>query len=162
MHQVKIIHADIKPDNFIIMLWENCVTLQLIDFGCSIDMAMFPPDTTFRRPITTEDFTCCEIIDGRPWSYHTDLFCVAATAHVLLFDKYLRMQKRDGLWSITERFLRYWQTDFWNTFFSTLLNQQSGPADAEFLIVGLSEVLDRKSNDYVKDIRELVLFLKDR
>lgn len=162
MHQAKIIHADVKPDNFLVHLVDNNVTLQLIDFGCSIDMAMFPPDTTFHRRVRTEDFVCCEMYDGRPWSYHTDLFCVAATAHVLLFDKYIQMQKRDGLWSITQRFSRYWRVDCWNMFFSTLLNQQNGPAKVEPLVTMLRSVLEMSIDDYNTEMRFLVNLLKGR
>ncbi|KRT78133.1 protein kinase [Oryctes borbonicus] len=162
MHQAKIIHADVKPDNFLVQLNDNNVTLQLIDFGCSIDMAMFPPDTTFNRRVRTEDFVCCEMHDGRPWSYHTDLFCVAATAHVLLFDKYIQMQKKDGHWSITQRFTRYWRVDCWNMFFSNLLNQHTGPAKVEPLVAMLNNALDLSMDDFNTEMRFLVNLLKGR
>ncbi|CAH1967134.1 unnamed protein product [Acanthoscelides obtectus] len=142
MHDVKIIHADIKPDNFLVfILPNNTIGLQLIDFGCGIDMSLFPPDASFTRQVTTEDFVCCEMLDGRPWNYHTDLFCVAATAHVLLFDSYIRLRKQDGVWSIMQRFNRWMKVDLWNMFFSTLLNQQSGPADTSALRAMLDETL---------------------
>ncbi|GJQ82791.1 Bub1 [Trypoxylus dichotomus] len=162
MHQAKIIHADVKPDNFLVRLVDNNVSLQLIDFGCGIDMAMFPPDTTFNRRVRTEDFVCCEMHDGRPWSYHTDLFCVAATAHVLLFDKYIQMQKKDGHWSITQRFTRYWRVDCWNMFFSSLLNQQTGPAKVEPLVSMFRSVVDLSADDFNTEMRFLVNLLKGR
>lgn len=183
MHSAQIIHADIKPDNFLVQLRpDSTVTLQLIDFGCGIDMAMFPPGTMFKRQVTTENFVCCEMKDGRPWSYHTDLFCVAATTHTLLFDKYIQMQKRDGLWSITQKMFRYFKVDLWNTFFrwveqrsiygccfvcwafsffSTLLNQQESPADTESLQNMLNEVLQTET-DFPADMRYLVNLLKNR
>lgn len=94
LHQCQIIHADIKPDNFLVTMMppdygHPCI--QLIDFGCSIDMTLFPKGQTFRKVISTENFTCPEMKDGRPWSYQTDIFCAAATVHVLLFEKYLQV-----------------------------------------------------------------------
>lgn len=163
MHSAKIIHADIKPDNFLAyLLPDNSVSLQLIDFGCSIDMSLFPPGTTFTCSITTENFICCEIRDGRPWSYHTDLFCVAATAHVLLFDKYIVMNKKNGMWSITNRLPRYARIDLWNMFFSTLLNQQNGPADTKTLLSMLDDTLASVSTDFTAELRSLVNLLKNR
>ncbi|KAF5288973.1 hypothetical protein FQA39_LY03852 [Lamprigera yunnana] len=163
MHQAKIIHADIKPDNFLVYLMsDTTLQLQLIDFGCSIDMTFFPPGTTFQRRITTKDFTCCEMQDGRPWNYHTDLFCVAATAHVLLFDKYMQVQKNGIHWSITQRFTRYMRQDLWNEFFSRLLNQQDGPANPDKLVEVMIEGLHRGGDELNMEMRKLVNILNNR
>lgn len=161
LHEIKIIHADIKPDNFLVFLKNNQIVLQLIDFGCSIDMSLLPENSTFTRPITTENFICCEMRDGRPWSYHTDLFCVAATAHVLLFDKYISLQKIDDHWSLTQKFMRYYKFSLWNEFFSCLLNQQQGVADNRRLQEILKENLEQ-SQDLNGDIRYMMNILKNR
>lgn len=164
LHQAKIIHGDIKPDNFLVyILSDGVLQLQLIDFGASIDMSLFPPESSFTRRVTTKDFVCCEMHDGRPWNYHTDLFCVAATAHVLLFNNYLQMQKRDGgEWFITQRFTRYMRTDLWNTFFNTLLNQQNGPADPEALIVFLKDALHSFGDKLNEEMRKLINILNNQ
>ncbi|XP_044268700.1 mitotic checkpoint serine/threonine-protein kinase BUB1 beta-like isoform X2 [Tribolium madens] len=163
MHEVKIIHADIKPDNFLVQLTTNdAIVLQLIDFGCSIDMSLFPPNASFTRKVTTENFICCEMLDDRPWNYHTDLFCIAATAHVLLFDKYIQMRKNDGHWSISNRLPRYARLDLWNMFFSTLLNQQDGPANSAALQAMLEDSLNHKFDDYHNELRFLTNLLKNR
>ncbi|KAF5286805.1 hypothetical protein FQR65_LT12426 [Abscondita terminalis] len=163
MHQAKIIHADIKPDNFLVyVMSDTTLQLQLIDFGCSIDMTFFPPGTTFQRRITTKDFICCEMQDGRPWNYHTDLFCVAATAHVLLFDKYMQLQKNGAHWSITQRFTRYMRQDLWNEFFSRLLNQQDGPANPDKLIEIMTDGLHRGGDELNMEMRKLVNILNNR
>lgn len=96
LHQCKIIHADIKPDNFLVTKMPpefGYPSLQLIDFGSSIDMSLFPEGTSFTSVVSTENFVCTEMKDGRPWTYQTDIFCVAATIHVLLFDKYMQVSK---------------------------------------------------------------------
>lgn len=163
MHKVKIIHADIKPDNFLVYIFsDSTIKLQLIDFGCSIDMSLFPPGTTFTRRITTKDFICCEMQDNRPWSYHTDLFCVASTAHVLLFDKYMQLQKNGHNWSITSRMNRYMRQDLWNEFFSRLLNQQSGPADPDELIDLMSDALSKWNVELNSEMRKLSNVLNNR
>ena len=43
--------------------------LQLIDFGRSIDMTMFPPGTTFTVKVETDSFQCIEMKTDRPWTY---------------------------------------------------------------------------------------------
>lgn len=157
LHKIKIIHADIKPDNFLVFIRGNELQLQLIDFGCSIDMALLPENAAFTRKVTTEDFICCEMRDDRPWNYHTDYFCIAATAHVLLFDKYITLQKTDGRWSLTQRFARYHHVDLWNTFFSSLLNMQDGLPDLDVLKDCLNTVPASGS-----DIRNMYNLVMDR
>lgn len=52
LHAMKIIHADIKPDNFLLMepleYDMKRPAVQLIDFGISIDMETLPQGITFR------------------------------------------------------------------------------------------------------------------
>lgn len=161
MHKVKIIHADIKPDNFLVFLQDNNIQLQLIDFGCSIDMTLLPENATFSRQVKTENFICCEMLDGRPWNYHTDLYCIGATAHVLLFDKYITLQKIDNQWSLTQKFTRYWNIPVWTEFFNALLNQQNSLANSKYLQTLLEDNL-HNMNDFNSDLRALRNILKNR
>ncbi|CAH0557013.1 unnamed protein product [Brassicogethes aeneus] len=162
LHEIQIIHADIKPDNFLVMLKaDGTVDLQLIDFGCSIDMSLFPPHASFTHRITTDAFICCEMRDGRPWNYHTDLFCVAASAHVLIFEKYICLQKIGSEWSVNCRWQRYHNKELWKNLFDKLLNQNNGPADVEPLQISLEEAIDGSSS-FQADVRYLINLLKDR
>uniref|UniRef100_A0A0K8W7L0 Mitotic checkpoint serine/threonine-protein kinase BUB1 n=1 Tax=Bactrocera latifrons TaxID=174628 RepID=A0A0K8W7L0_BACLA len=131
LHINKIIHADIKPDNFLLMRIPSTdyhyPSLRLIDFGCAIDMTLFPePDTTkFRKVIQTDGFTCIEMQEGRPWAYETDLFCIAGTVHVMLLGEYMQLQKRAGTWDIKQKLPRYLKKHVWTKFFNDMLNIKS-------------------------------------
>lgn len=96
--------------------------LQLIDFGSAIDMDSFDKDDEFTQVVKTENFTCCEMLENKPWTYQTDLFGVCGTVHVILFGKYMEVEKKMGNWQIKTRFPRYFQKDIWDIFFNTLLN----------------------------------------
>lgn len=126
LHSADIIHGDIKPDNFLLMttlsLDSNRPLLKLIDYGNSIDMQRFPPNTTFKTSIKTEDFICTEMIDGRPWTYQTDLYCLAGTLHVLLFGYYMKTGNKLGKINILTKFPRYLHKTVWERIFISLLN----------------------------------------
>ena len=82
-------------------------TIQLIDFGCSIDMSMLPDGTKFKQVIKTQDFTCIEMQTGKPWTYQTDLYCLAGSSHCLLFGNYMRVSNTGGRWSMNSKLPRY-------------------------------------------------------
>ncbi|XP_053696585.1 uncharacterized protein LOC128743914 isoform X2 [Sabethes cyaneus] len=126
LHSCMIIHADIKPDNFLLMtplnLDSSRLSIQLIDFGVSIDLKLFPKSTTFTKVVKTECFTCIEMLENRSWTYQPDLYGVAGTTHVMLFGRYMEIQKEVINWSIKTRMPRYFRKNLWDNYFSTLLN----------------------------------------
>lgn len=132
LHRNQIIHADIKPDNFLLMRVPSTTfefpSIRLIDFGLAIDMTLFPRgnDTKFRKVIRTNGFTCIEMLEGRTWSYETDLFCVAATVHAMLFSEYMKLQKRGNLWYIKRKLSCHMNKHIWSYFFGNLLNIKPG------------------------------------
>ena len=54
----------------------------------------------FLLQVSTEGFTCCEMQDGRPWTYQVDLYGAAAVAHTLLWGTYMNVAKTDGRWHV--------------------------------------------------------------
>ncbi|KAL9878023.1 bub1-related kinase isoform 1-T2 [Glossina fuscipes fuscipes] len=127
LHAANIIHADIKADNILLMN-KLCypVThrmLQLIDFGVSIDMKLFKEGQTFSYVHNDKAFNCVEMREGRPWTYQLDLYGLAGVIHVLLYGKYMDIEKNsDGIWMHKTRIPRYHNKRLWETIFKTLLN----------------------------------------
>ncbi|CRK98974.1 CLUMA_CG012058, isoform A [Clunio marinus] len=127
LHGCKIIHADIKPDNFLLMskieYGMKVPALQLIDFGSAIDMDWYEKGATFNYVVKTENFTCCEMLEKKEWTYQTDLFGLVGTAHVMLFGKYMEVEKKGITWNIKSHFPRYFAFKImWEQFFNILLN----------------------------------------
>lgn len=97
----------------------------MIDFGCAIDYDWYKKDDVFTHVVKTDKFTCCEMLEGKPWTYQTDLFGIAGTVHVMLFGKYMEVSKRVNEWKINSNFPRYFNKLLWEQFFGTLLNVPS-------------------------------------
>lgn len=130
--------------------------LQLIDFGDAIDMDWYDKDDVFTVPVTTENFICCEMREGKPWTYQTDLFGLAGTSHVMLFGKYMQVEKRIVNWNITTHFPRYFNKIVWDHFFTTLLNipDCDSMPNLQDLKVKFLEVLDEKEKIVCSKINE--------
>lgn len=96
--------------------------IQLIDFGSAIDMDWYQKDDTFKTVVETDNFKCIEMMEKQPWTYQTDLFGLAGTSHVMLFGKYMEVEKKLFNWNIKSKFPRYFNKHVWEVYFSTLLN----------------------------------------
>ena len=126
--------------------------IQLIDFGDAIDMDYYNQKETFTAIIDTENFVCCEMKEKRPWTYQTDLFGLAGTTHVMLFGRYMEVEKKVISWNIKSRYPRYFDKILWEQFFTTLLNVPDcfNLPNLQALKDQFSEVLDDKEK-YVRD-----------
>ncbi|XP_026874819.2 mitotic checkpoint serine/threonine-protein kinase BUB1 isoform X2 [Electrophorus electricus] len=132
LHQARLIHADIKPDNFLLgdrflesesFDAENMDHgLVLIDFGQSIDMSLFPEGTAFTARCMTSGFQCTEMLSARPWNYQTDYFGIAGTVHCMMFGSYMQVRNIDGVWKSNGVFKRNPHSELWQDFFHMLLN----------------------------------------
>ncbi|NXQ81026.1 BUB1 kinase, partial [Nyctibius grandis] len=133
LHSCKIIHGDIKPDNFILgerQFLDNDTCdidglshgLTLIDLGQSIDMKLFPEGTAFTAKCETSGFQCVEMLTQKPWNYQTDYFGIAATVYCMLFGTYMRVKNENGVWKPEGAFRRLANADLWKEFFESMLN----------------------------------------
>lgn len=141
IHSSEVIHADVKPDNFLVLgapkvnlsgttneeVFSDCPSMvKIIDFGRSIDMKLLPLGATFTEKVKTNGFACCEMRDDREWTYQTDLYGVAAIAHCLLWSTYMNVVKDGrGKWNIKGTYKRWWNRNLWENFFKTMLNVPS-------------------------------------
>lgn len=91
---------------FVLLSRSKPPVLQLTDFGRSIDMSLFPDGTAFKRVVTTDSFTCVEMLTGRDWTYQTDLFGAANCAHCMMFGEYMKPSEKNGVWDITKNIPR--------------------------------------------------------
>lgn len=99
--------------------------IQLIDFGAAIDMDWYKKNDVFTYVVKTENFTCCEMQEAKPWTYQADLFGLAGTSFVMLFGRYMEVEKPLHTWSVKAKFPRYINKTLWEHFFLTLLNIES-------------------------------------
>ena len=72
---------------------DHQLSLQLIDFGRSIDMKLLPQGASFSKVVETEGIKCPEMMDGKYWREHLDYFGLAAVAYCLLFQTYIEIVK---------------------------------------------------------------------
>jgi len=140
LQKSNIIHGDIKPDNFLVTrqpefrteaqtssdMFKNVkATLEMIDFGVSIDMSLFHKGQSFRHKFEKVDSRCPEMLDDKPWTYELDYFGVASVAHTLLHGNYMKLTKKNNEYIPNGSLKRWWDTSLWSDFFNQFLNIKS-------------------------------------
>jgi len=78
LHNLKVIHGDIKPDNLMIDKIPESLnffdahrtqTIVLIDFNKSIDLKILPDKREFNANVDIKSLLCCEMKAEKPWIY---------------------------------------------------------------------------------------------
>ncbi|TGZ76976.1 hypothetical protein EX30DRAFT_367053 [Ascodesmis nigricans] len=147
LHNIGIIHGDLKADNCLVRCeptpdhtwnphfradgsegWHK-KGVSLIDFGRGIDMKLFPPNVQFLADWKTDHQDCAEMRELRPWTWQVDYHGIAAIAYLMLFGEYIKTttEAAPGVggrkkYRISGTLKRYWQQELWKELFEVLLN----------------------------------------
>lgn len=134
--------------------------IKVIDFGRAIDMHLFPAKTTFMVKVETKGSICPEMLDSRPWNYHTDWFGVLDVIHTLLFGEYIQLSEGGKSWGIKSKLnKRLHAKELWEPLFDELLNidqkDASCPPIVDTTIEHLSKFVAANATAIFKEADEL-------
>lgn len=141
MHSCGVIHGDIKTENILLgnlnaFSIDSCseadfsrASIKIIDFGSSVDAALYPSGTLFKGDAGTDTFGCDAAKNGLEWTVEPDLAGIAGTAHCLLFCEYMELAQKTTETGVlkarpTRPFKRYWDVAFWERLFDLLINEE--------------------------------------
>jgi|EP01047_Picozoa_sp_COSAG01_P026667 serine/threonine protein kinase len=122
LHESDILHLDIKPDNLLLRITKDSQSLQLIDFGRSLDLVQFPTNVSFQGDSRVPGYRCVEMQLGQPWRYQPDRHGICSTVHMLLLRTPLKERAASMLSRGTPciRLKRYWECQVWQHLFEQL------------------------------------------
>ncbi|KAL1501903.1 hypothetical protein ABEB36_007137 [Hypothenemus hampei] len=81
LHDRNIAHLDLKPQNLLLSMVDNCDDIKLCDFGIS---KVLKPGVTVREILGTVDYVAPEVLSYDPICLSTDIWSVGVLAYVLL------------------------------------------------------------------------------
>lgn len=91
-HSAKVVHRDIKPDNFLVGGNDGGV-IKLVDFGLS---GIIPKQGKLPGVFGSAPFICPEMLVARCYDEKADVWSFAVTVYVLLFGQFPYMPKQQG------------------------------------------------------------------
>ncbi len=151
LHNNKIVHNDIKPDNilFDVVGEGQDVSVSLIDVGRGVDLELLPKNAVLFGDSGTESFRCIEMRERVPWLWQADAYAVAGVIHCLILGEYLEIERATKE-DTSETFIRprsklprSYDADIWGDVFKTLLNAGGTSADCPPDWDGLCRSMER-------------------
>lgn len=82
MHELNIIHRDIKIENILTQDFSEDTKIRIADLGSSIRLNS--PDEKVNFKIGTPGYIAPEILKGEPYSFAVDVWSLGCLLHVLL------------------------------------------------------------------------------
>ncbi|KAJ3643024.1 hypothetical protein Zmor_025762 [Zophobas morio] len=81
LHEKNIVHLDLKPQNLLLSVEDNCDDIKLCDFGIS---KVLEPGVKVREIIGTVDYVAPEVLSYEPICLSTDIWSIGVLGYVLL------------------------------------------------------------------------------
>lgn len=121
LHQLNILHADIKPDNVMARVSSSEMSIVLIDYGRAVDLSLYPEGAQFILHIVSNGLECLAMQRQQSWGYDADYFGVAAVIYCLLYSEFMKVSDSEGEVKLVTP-LKRWHQELWGPLFKILLN----------------------------------------